>query len=87
MVGYVNRAVPDAELDEYVDALARRIASFGRQPIAAAKTLVNRTTLPDVRHLVESQAKFGESADVSLRLGCEVIFCPLWHYCKMPPRS
>jgi enoyl-CoA hydratase/carnithine racemase len=26
--GYVNRALPDAELDGFVDALARRIASF-----------------------------------------------------------
>ncbi|MEV0069701.1 enoyl-CoA hydratase/isomerase family protein [Amycolatopsis sp. NPDC050768] len=59
--GYVNRAVPDAELDEYVDTLARRIASFDRRPIAAAKTLVNRTTLPEVGHLVESQTKFGET--------------------------
>src|SRR5438552_423316 len=27
-LGYVNRALPDAELDEFVDALATRIASF-----------------------------------------------------------
>ena len=35
--GYVNRALPDNELDGFVDALARRIASFDRRPIAAAK--------------------------------------------------
>src|SRR3989440_5583262 len=35
--GYVNRALPDAELDGFVDALARRIASFDRRAIAAAK--------------------------------------------------
>ncbi len=28
LYGYVNRALPDAELDGYVDGLARRIASF-----------------------------------------------------------
>jgi len=28
--GYVNRALPDAELDGFVEALARRIASFDR---------------------------------------------------------
>ena len=39
--GYVNRALPDTELDGFVDALARRIASFDRRPIAAAKKLVN----------------------------------------------
>src|SRR5207247_2525523 len=38
--GYVNRALPDVELDGFVDALARRIASFDRRAIAAAKELV-----------------------------------------------
>jgi hypothetical protein len=33
--GYVNSALPDAELDAFVDVLARRIASFDRHPIAA----------------------------------------------------
>src|SRR5205809_7795636 len=40
--GYVNRALPDAELDDFVDALARRIASFDRGAIAAAKSLVTK---------------------------------------------
>jgi enoyl-CoA hydratase/carnithine racemase len=40
--GYVNRALPDSELDGFVDALARRIASFDRRAIAAAKSLVNQ---------------------------------------------
>src|SRR5229473_2603020 len=43
--GYVNRALPDAELDGFVDALARRIASFDRRAIAAAKNLVNQVSL------------------------------------------
>jgi len=30
--GYVNRALSDAKLDGFVDALARRIASFDRRP-------------------------------------------------------
>src|SRR6478609_5215417 len=42
--GYVNRALPDAELDGFVDVLARRIASFDRRPIAAAKNLVNQVS-------------------------------------------
>lgn len=41
--GYVNRALPDVELDSFVDALARRIASFDRRAIAAAKNLVIRS--------------------------------------------
>ena len=31
---YVNRSLPDVELDGLVDALARRIASFDKQAIA-----------------------------------------------------
>jgi len=44
--GYVNRALPDAELDAFVDALARRIASFDKQSLLEIKDAVNRTTLP-----------------------------------------
>lgn len=40
MYGYVNRSLPDAELDEFVDHLARRIATFDKQAIAATKRLV-----------------------------------------------
>src|ERR1700686_2163864 len=39
--GYVNRALPDAELDGFVDALATRVASFDRQAIADTKKLVD----------------------------------------------
>ena len=45
--GYVNRALPDAELDAYVDALARRIAGFDRWAIANTKRLVNANSLPE----------------------------------------
>ena len=44
--GYVNRSLPDAELDGFVDALARRIASFDKQAIAATKQLVDIASLP-----------------------------------------
>lgn len=44
--GYVNRSLPDAELDGFVDALARRIASFDKQAIAATKHLVDIASLP-----------------------------------------
>src|SRR5262252_3352895 len=44
--GYVNRALPDAELDGFVDALARRIASFDKQAIAATKHRVDVASLP-----------------------------------------
>jgi enoyl-CoA hydratase/carnithine racemase len=44
--GYVNRALPDAELDTFVDALAARIASFDKQALADTKRLVNTASLP-----------------------------------------
>jgi enoyl-CoA hydratase/carnithine racemase len=46
LYGYVNRALPDAELDAFVDALAVRIASFDKQAIAATKRLVDVASLP-----------------------------------------
>jgi hypothetical protein len=42
----VNRALPDAELDNFVDALATRIASFDKWAIANTKSLVNEASLP-----------------------------------------
>jgi enoyl-CoA hydratase/carnithine racemase len=46
LYGYVNRSLPDAELDGFVDALAMRIASFDKQAIAETKRLVNAASLP-----------------------------------------
>jgi enoyl-CoA hydratase/carnithine racemase len=45
-LGYVNRSLPDVELDGFVDALARRIASFDGWAIANTKHLVNAASLP-----------------------------------------
>ena len=44
--GYVNRALPDSELDSFVDALATRIAAFDKWAIANTKRLVNAASLP-----------------------------------------
>ena len=47
--GYVNRSLPDAELDAFVEALATRIASFDKWAISNAKRLVNAASLtPEV---------------------------------------
>lgn len=46
--GYVNRSLPDVELDGFVDALATRIASFDKWAIANTKRLVNASLPPDV---------------------------------------
>lgn len=44
--GYVNRSLPDAELDGFVEALAIRIASFDKEAIAETKRLVDVASLP-----------------------------------------
>ncbi|MGO9931385.1 MAG: enoyl-CoA hydratase/isomerase family protein [Steroidobacteraceae bacterium] len=44
--GYVNRSLPDAELDGFVDALASRISSFDKWAISNTKRLVNAASLP-----------------------------------------
>jgi len=56
--GYVNRALPDAELDSFVDTLARRIASFDKQSIGEIKALVNQASLPPDDAIAAEWASF-----------------------------
>jgi enoyl-CoA hydratase/carnithine racemase len=56
--GYVNRALPDEELDGFVDALARRIATFDGRAIAAAKRLINQVSLPTADNLLSALNSF-----------------------------
>src|SRR6202046_1304231 len=46
LYGYVNRSLPDQQLDAFVDALATRIASFDKRTIADIRRLVNLASLP-----------------------------------------
>ena len=46
--GYINRALPDNDLDAFVDTLATRIAAFDKWAIANTKRLVNTSLPPDV---------------------------------------
>ena len=46
------------ELDGFVDVLARRIASFDRRPIAAAKKLINDVSLPSADRLLDGLTSF-----------------------------
>lgn len=52
--GWVNRTVEDAELDTLVDTLARRIASYDKESIAAVKGQINRYTSPSPDDLLSS---------------------------------
>jgi enoyl-CoA hydratase/carnithine racemase len=46
--GYINRALPDADLESFVEALATRISRFDKWAIANTKRLVNTSLPPDV---------------------------------------
>jgi enoyl-CoA hydratase/carnithine racemase len=59
--GYVNRSLPDAELDGFVDALARRIGSFDRRALVAAKQLINEVSLPPFDRLLDAFTSFGKA--------------------------
>jgi enoyl-CoA hydratase/carnithine racemase len=56
--GWVNRALDDGELDLFVDNLARRLATFDREPLAAAKAQLNRLGTPTAAELRSSNDLF-----------------------------
>jgi enoyl-CoA hydratase/carnithine racemase len=74
--GWINRSLPDAELDSYVDQLARRLAGFDHEALAATKRLVRarvptpsvgdyRETLETLRVLIGSPSTAGRRAAVT----------------------
>ena len=44
--GYVNRSLPDADLDEFVESLATRVASFDKRALSETKRFVDVASLP-----------------------------------------
>ena len=44
--GFVNRAVPDAQFAEFVDAFAQRVSRFDPLTLADIKRLINAASLP-----------------------------------------
>jgi enoyl-CoA hydratase/carnithine racemase len=60
LYGLVNRSIPDAELDGFVDKLARRIASFNPAGVAMAKSyLTKRLPIPGPAELMDTGAAAG----------------------------
>jgi enoyl-CoA hydratase/carnithine racemase len=60
--GYVNRVVPDDQLDQETDRIARRLASFDKQAIAETKSFVDATTLPEDEELPPGLTAFFASS-------------------------
>jgi enoyl-CoA hydratase/carnithine racemase len=52
--GWVNRTLDDDDLDLFVDTLARRLASFDRETLGAAKAQINRFGMPTATELQSS---------------------------------
>ena len=59
--GWVNRVLPPAELDAFVDRLAKRIASFPAEAIALAKESLNRADVGLVEGLIEEAHSFNQT--------------------------
>jgi enoyl-CoA hydratase/carnithine racemase len=59
--GYVNRALPPAELGPFVERLAYRIASFSPEAIRLAKAAVDAAELPTLEGLLEEGHLFNQS--------------------------
>jgi enoyl-CoA hydratase/carnithine racemase len=62
LYGWINRAVPDAELDQFVALLARRIASFDAHALQVGKRMIND------RCEQVSEDELRESFDVIMQL-------------------
>ena len=59
--GWINRAVPDAELDAFVDRFAQRIAFFDAEALVAVKAILNEENPPPTgESLKATNARFSQ---------------------------
>jgi enoyl-CoA hydratase/carnithine racemase len=63
LYGYVNRSLPDVELDEFVDAMAKRIASFDKQVLSETKRLTDIASLPPDAEILPEWGAFLASVE------------------------
>ena len=56
--GWVNRTLDNDDLDSFVDMLVRRLASYDRETLAAAKGQINRYGTPTATELQSSKDMF-----------------------------
>jgi enoyl-CoA hydratase/carnithine racemase len=77
--GYVNRVLPDAELDSFVDAFATRISRFDKWAIANTKRLVNATLAPDVEIGAGWDTCIGSLARPAAQAGIKALMAKGFH--------
>jgi len=59
--GWINRSIPDSELDSFVDRFARRIASFDAEALVSIKrTLNDECPPPSAESLLATHARFSQ---------------------------
>ncbi|HEY5833411.1 enoyl-CoA hydratase/isomerase family protein [Streptomyces sp.] len=59
--GWINRAVPDAELDQFVERYARRVASFDKEALTSVKEIINaQASAPRPEELMSTYTRFNE---------------------------
>jgi enoyl-CoA hydratase/carnithine racemase len=59
LYGWINRAIPDAELDDFVDRFAHRVSMFDKEALTVAKKLVNQASrLPDNEQFADAGTAF-----------------------------
>jgi enoyl-CoA hydratase/carnithine racemase len=62
LYGWVNRSIPDAELDAFVDRFATRVANFDYNALALAKKIINeRSRIAQIPDLAATQKQFFET--------------------------
>jgi len=73
--GWINRALPADEIDEFVDSLAYRIAKLVPGVIEAAKAAINATVGPQTDGLKEENMLLGKlfSAPIAVTLTLEAL--------------
>ena len=59
--GWVTRAIPDAQLDGFVDKLANRLASFDKTALITTKRQINEIVFPKESDRLKSYAEFTKS--------------------------
>lgn len=59
--GWITRAIPGAQLDDFVAGIAGRPATFDRTALATTKKQVNVSTFPSEAALLASQGEFARS--------------------------
>jgi enoyl-CoA hydratase/carnithine racemase len=60
--GYVNRAIPDGEFEDFVGQFARRVSTFDRQALADIKYFVDNISLPADQELPAQMDAFWRAA-------------------------